>query len=204
MQEEKSKLKGFISAVITAAEQHAARINEETERLEREAIEKYSADLAAAAAKRRAAALADAKVRENKRVVSEGLAAKRSLLQFREDCAADVFAEVRRRVLALHDSTEYAGTLADQLRRALEAVPGAHSAVVRLRREDMGYARDLAAAAPGVELSFEEGAFTLGGLVLDCAEKGRKIDLTFDAALEDLEGRFSEMTGFSLEDADGE
>lgn len=199
MQEEKSKIEGFTSAVITAAEQHAARINEETEQLEREAIDNYAADLKAAAAKRRAAALADAKVRENKRVVSEGLAAKRSLLQFR----ADVFAEVRRRVLALHDSAGYAGTLKDQLLRALSAVPGAHSAVVELRHEDMARAADLAAAAPGVELKFVEGAFTLGGLVLDCAEAGRKIDLTFDAALEDLEGRFSEITGFSLEDADG-
>lgn len=199
MQEEKSKIEGFTSAVITAAEQHAARINEETEQLEREAIDNYAADLKAAAAKRRAAALADAKVRENKRVVSEGLAAKRSLLQFREDCAADVFAEVRRRVLALHDSPGYAGTLKDQLLRALSAVPGAHSAVVELRHEDMARA----AAAPGVELKFVEGVFTLGGLVLDCAEAGRKIDLTFDAALEDLEGRFSEITGFSLEDADG-
>ena len=135
--------------------------------------------------------------------MSEGLAAKRSLLQFREDCAADVFAEVRRRVLALHDSAGYAGTLQDQLLRALSAVPGAHSAVVELRHEDMARAADLAAAAPGVELKFVEGAFTLGGLVLDCAEAGRKIDLTFDAALEDLEGRFSEITGFSLEDADG-
>lgn len=202
MQEEKSKIEGFTSAVITAAEQHAARINEETEQLEREAIDNYAADLKAAA-KRRAAALADAKVRENKRVVSEDLAAKRSLLQFREDCAADVFAEVRRRVLALHDSAGYAGTLKDQLLRALSAVPGAHSAVVELRHEDMARAADLAAAAPGVELKFVEGAFTLGGLVLDCAEAGRKIDLTFDAALEDLEGRFSEITGFSLEDADG-
>ena len=202
MQEEKSKIEGFTSAVITAAEQHAARINEETEQLEREAIDNYAADLKAAAAKRRAAALADAKVRENKRVVSEGLAAKRSLLQFREDCAADVFAEVRRRVLALHDSAGYAGTLKDQLLRALSAVPGAHSAVVELRHEDMARAADLA-AAPGVELKFVEGAFTLGGLVLDCAEAGRKFDLTFDAALEDLEGRFSEITGFSLEDADG-
>ncbi len=111
MQEEKSKIEGFTSAVITAAEQHAARINEETEQLEREAIDK----------------------------------------------------------LQLH----------------------------------AGRAADLAAAAPGVELKFVEGAFTLGGLVLDCAEAGRKIDLTFDAALEDLEGRFSEITGFSLEDADG-
>ena len=132
MQEEKSKIEGFTSAVITAAEQHAARINEETEQLEREAIDNYAADLKAAAAKRRAAALADAKVRENKRVVSEGLAAKRSLLQFREDCAADVFAEVRRRVLALHDSAEYAGTLKDQLLRALSAVPGAHLSLIHI------------------------------------------------------------------------
>ena len=106
-------------------------------------------------------------------------------------------------MLVLHDSAGYAGTLQDQLLRALSAVPGAHSAVVELRHEDMARAADLAAAAPGVELKFVEGAFTLGGLVLDCAEAGRKIDLTFDAALEDLEGRFSEITGFSLEDADG-
>ena len=58
MQEEKSKLKGFTSAVMAAAEQRAAKLNEETDRLEREAMEHYSADLAAAAAKRRAAALA--------------------------------------------------------------------------------------------------------------------------------------------------
>ena len=35
--------RGFTSAVITAAEQHAARINEETEQLEREAIDNYAA-----------------------------------------------------------------------------------------------------------------------------------------------------------------
>lgn len=204
MQEEKSKLKGFTSAVMAAAEQRAAKLNEETDRLEREAMEHYSADLTAAAAKRRAAALADARVRENKRVVSEGLAAKRSLLQFREDCADDVFAEVRRRVLELPKQPEYGDTLREQLWRALDAVPGARNAVVELRREDMGYAQSLNAASPGVKLSFVEGSFSLGGLVLECADKGRKIDLSFDAALEDLEGRFSEITGFSLEDADGE
>ena len=38
MQEEKSKLKGFTSAVMAAAEQRAAKLNEETDRLEREAM----------------------------------------------------------------------------------------------------------------------------------------------------------------------
>ena len=111
---------------------------------------------------------------------------------------------MRRRVLELPEQPEYGNTLKEQLWRALDAVPGARSARVLLRREDMRFAQSLNAASPGVRLSFEEGGFSLGGLVFECAEKGRKIDLSFDAALEDLEGRFSEITGFSLEGADGQ
>lgn len=203
MQERKSKLADFTAAVTGAARARAEELNRETERLEREGLEEYTAALAAASEKRRASALADARVRENKRVVAEGLAAKRSLLKFREDCAADVFGEVRRRVLELPGSAGYAALLERQLERALEAVPGAEQAVVLLRREDMGLAPALAGAAGGVRLEFREGGFELGGLVLECARPGRKVDFSFDAALEDLEGRFSELTGFSLEDADG-
>ncbi len=68
----------------------------------------------------------------------------------------------------------------------------------------MGYAQGLNSASPGVKLEFLEGGFSLGGLVLECPERCRRIDLSFDSALEDLEGRFSELTGFSLEEADGE
>ena len=107
-------------------------------------------------------------------------------------------------MLELPEQPEYGNTLKEQLWRALDAVPGARSARVLLRREDMRFAQSLNAASPGVRLSFEEGGFSLGGLVFECAEKGRKIDLSFDAALEDLEGRFSEITGFSLEGADGQ
>ena len=62
----------------------------------------------------------------------------------------------------------------------------------------MGYAQSLnARLARACELSFAEGGFSLGGLVFECPEHCRQIDLSFDAALEDLEGRFSEITGFS-------
>ncbi|HIS98487.1 MAG TPA: V-type ATP synthase subunit E [Candidatus Scatomorpha pullistercoris] len=204
MQERKSKLADFTAAVTGAASAKAAEMNAETERLEREALDEYASALRSAAEKRRASALADAKVRENKRIVAEGLASKRSLLQFREDCADDVFNEVRARILELPKKPEYADTLKNQLWRALDAVPGAREARVWLRREDMGFAHGLNSASPGVRLEFLEGSFVLGGLILECPEKNRKIDLSFDAALEDLEGRFSELTGFSLEDADGE
>ena len=47
--------------------------------------------------------------------------------------------------------------------------------------------------------SFAEGEQALGGLVADCPELSRRVDLSFDSALEDLEGRFAETTGFSME-----
>ena len=65
--------------------------------------------------------------------------------------------------------------------------------------EDMAHADALRAAVPGVELDFEEGDFLLGGLIVECPELSRLADLSFDSALDDLEGRFSEVTGFNME-----
>ena len=85
------------------------------------------------------------------------------------------------------------------LEKALAALPGAKSVTVYLRAEDMGQAGGLKAAFPGVELDFAEGEQALGGLIAECPQLSRRADLTFDSALEDLEGRFAETTGFSME-----
>ena len=50
-----------------------------------------------------------------------------------------------------------------------------------------------------MELDFAEGEQALGGLIAECPQLSRRADLTFDSALEDLEGRFAETTGFSME-----
>ena len=52
----------------------------------------------------------------------------------------------------------------------LAAVPGAKRARVLLRREDIAHKRHLKAAAPDVELSFAEGFFDLGGLIIEFPE----------------------------------
>ena len=48
-----------------------------------------------------------------------------------------------------------------------------------------------------------EGKFLLGGMMIEFPVQHRRADLTFDTALEDLSGRFTEITGFGMEGADG-
>ena len=43
------------------------------------------------------------------------------------------------------------------------------------------------------------GTFLLGGVVLDRPETHRRADLSYDSALLDLRGRFSDITGFDVE-----
>ena len=84
-----------------------------------------------------------------------------------------------------------------------QAIPGAKTVRVLLRREDAGHEAHLRAAAPEVELSFAEGKFELGGMIIEFPMQHRRADLTFDTALEDLSSRFTEITGFGMEDSDG-
>lgn len=157
MQERKSKLADFTAAVTGAASAKAAEMNAETERLEREALDEYASALRSAAEKRRASALADAKVRENKRIVAEGWPPSAACSSSARTAADDVFNEVRARILELPKKPEYADTLKNQLWRALDAVPGAREARVWLRREDMGFAHGLNSASPGVRARVPRG-----------------------------------------------
>ena len=90
-----------------------------------------------------------------------------------------------------------------EIGQRLAAIPGAKTVRVLLRREDAGHEAHLRAVAPEVELSFAEGKFELGGMIIEFPMQHRRADLTFDTALEDLSSRFTEITGFGMEDSDG-
>lgn len=199
-EEKLSAMQAELTAEVRAA---AEALRAGTDAEERRRLEEYEALLRSAAEKRRAAAATDAHNREDRRIVAESLRLRRELLEAREACAAEIMDELRRRVAELTASPEYPALLADMLRRALAAVPGAGSAQVLLRPADMCHAQALAGAGGGTALSFAEGAFSMGGLMLECAERSRRVDLSYDSALADLEGRFSETTGFSMEGEDG-
>ena len=199
----KGKLQAFTRAILDAANEHADAEHAEADEQEKTYIENYRAETHARSEQRRAIAQAEIKAREDKRVMTETLAARRSLLALREECAGMVIADVRARLAAYPGEPGYAGTLDNLLRRGLNAVPDARSARVLLRGADMAHAEHLRAAAPGVELSFAEGKFLLGGMMIEFPVQHRRADLTFDTALEDLSGRFTEITGFGMEGADG-
>ena len=62
----------------------------------------------------------------------------------------------------------------------------------------MRFADELMNSASGVSLAFAEGSFALGGLSLVCLSKGRRVDMTFDSALSDMVGHFSELAGLNI------
>lgn len=198
MQKE-NKLSAMAMAIVAAARAEMERARAEAVQEESRVLEECRRAACETAEKRIAAAEAEARARELRRVVTASFALRRSLLCFREDCANEVFEEVRRRAARLAESGDYPALLRALLVRGLAAMPGAESARVLLRREDLGLGAGLSGAVPGVELSFEEGDFMLGGLVVECPQLSRLADLSFDSALEDLEGRFSDITGFNME-----
>ena len=199
----KGKLQGFTRAILGAANERADAVHAEADEQERSTIERYRAEAHQRAEQRRAIAQSEIKAREDKRVMSETLAARRSLLSLREECAMLVLDDVRARLETYPGDEKYAGTLENLLLRGLAAIPGAKTVRVLLRREDAGHEAHLRAAAPEVELSFAEGKFELGGMIIEFPMQHRRADLTFDTALEDLSSRFTEITGFGMEDSDG-
>ena len=200
----KGKLKGFTTAILSAAQAKADAVRAEADARERQALADYAERARQEGERRTAQALAEARAREDKRVMTETLAARRSVLSLREECQREVIKDVREKLRAYPDSPAYGDALDRLLKQALEAMPGAVSARVLLRGEDVSHKGHLKAAAPGVELSFAEGFFDLGGIIVDFPDEHRRADLTFDTALEDLSGRFTELTGLGMEGTDGQ
>lgn len=194
------KLNAFTSAVLSDAKAEAERVAAETAEEEKKALEEFEASTSAEAERKKAAGAAAAKAREEKRVAAGSLRSRRTLLELREKCSREVYDEVRHRVETYPASEKYPDWLAALLKKALDSIPGIGRAGVLLRPEDMRYKETLAASVPGMELEFRPGTFHLGGLIVRSDEKARRIDMTLDSAMEDIEGRFSELTGFRVED----
>lgn len=135
-----------------------------------------------------------------RRVSRHMLDVKRELYLRREEIAREVFGEVREKLVAYAAGPDYAQRLQALCRRAVEALKGADDIRVYLRPADAGQKDALSAALPGVKLTFLEGSFVLGGLVAESPSLGRRVDSTFDSAMEELNGHFAELFGLSLSD----
>lgn len=194
------KLNAFTAAVLDEARQEADRLRAEDAEAEHRAAEDCRAALAAESERRKAAGRAAAKTAADRRIAAAALAGRRAVLEYRERRTGEIYDAVRQRVADYTAAPAYPETLKKLLKQALSAVPGAAAAEVLLRPEDRQYEASLAAAAGKTALRFGAGSFRLGGLILLCPERERRVDLSFDAALADIQGRFSELTGFRMEE----
>jgi vacuolar-type H+-ATPase subunit E/Vma4 len=128
---------------------------------------------------------------------------KRTLFQRRNQIAGEVFDAVRRKIAAYTATPEYGRRLEDLLRQALGALAEAETVQVYLRPADRGFIPLLQEAAPEVHMTFLDGAFTLGGLIVEAPACGLRVDSSFDSRMDELNGHFAELFGISLSDAEG-
>lgn len=142
--------------------------------------------------------VARVKSEAGRRVSRRMLDAKRELFLRRGQIADEVFGLVREKIVAYTGSDAYPLRLKALFLSAVESLKEGDDIRVYLRGADMAQSEALAAALPGMNFEFREGSFLLGGLVAESPSLGRRVDSTFDSALEELDGHFAELFGLSL------
>lgn len=192
-------LEAFAAAITDSARAEAESLRSGAERRESETVSAFEAEKRRETQRRIDAKKAKSSERTSRLINAGKLRCRHELLQFREDCAEESFSALRERLEKFARGPEYAGCLGSLLLKGLSFIPGKGAVKVYLRGADLRFADKLAAAAPDYELTFEAGNFLLGGLILISGASQRRVDLSFDSAVEDLSGRFSELTGFCVE-----
>ena len=198
MPDQEEKLHAFTQTALREASRDAQRIKDELRAEHDRAMAavhtKYKAEIGRWR-EARAAEVRSAEMRRVNAVIAEN---RRAMLDYRESCAKEVFSALPERIRAFAESAEYPKHMRKLLRRAHDAIGGNEPMELYLREADMGLADTLRSALPELELTVLEGDFRLGGLCLYCPKKRVRADLSFDSAMSDMVGHFSEISGMEM------
>ena len=118
---------------------------------------------------------------------------KRDLHLHREKIAEEIFASVRTRILEYVESPEYPEALLLIAQRAGAALQSDTDFHILLRNEDMKYVDKLRSVVPG---EYTSGEIKLGGLIAYSERRGMLVDLTYDAAMANIDSMFAEISDF--------
>lgn len=200
MPEQSQKLRHFTDNVLVAAAEESQELNRRLEDERRRALRaatQEARESAQAYFEKEAAQIRAEASRETSRHLMEG---KRQVYLRRQEIAEEVFAQVRERLDRFAASEAYPEHLKTLLAQAMERLDGVDEITLRLRREDLPLGPMLAESVAPVKVHCEEGRFRIGGLAVRCAQLSIRIDCSFDAQLEELNGHFAEIFGLSLSD----
>jgi len=200
MDTEKAKLQKFTEALLLEASQSADQILQKVEADRTSLLAKAEQELRAEVAAYIKKRTGEIRTREGSRVSAHLLENKRQLFAFRAECAAEISGHVAERLAAFEKTPAYGRHLEALLANALAKLPGDVPVTILLRPEDARHQNPLRQAANRNGICFQEGDFTMGGLVVLCPAKNLRIDLSFDTAYSDIANHFAELSGIDLED----
>ena len=201
MSESSIKLDNFKNSILAESRADVKGVLDTLEGKWDDAVEKADKSLSAEAERHKNARIAEIKARESRRVAAHMTENKRTLLRYREECADETFALARKKIREFVSSDEYPTHLGKLLKQAVNQVGYGFAADVYLRPEDMHLADYLLKSVSGVSLGFrEDTSMEMGGLRLVCPARGRRVDMSFASAMQDLVGHFSELAHMQVED----
>ena len=200
IQDTDKKLEAFTDTIISEAVEEAHQITIDLRNKQDELIKQAEAEIAAEAERYEKVTVAAVKAAEEIRISAKQTENKRVLLEYREACAIETYKQVQQKIGEFTACAEYLPHLKKLLKKAIDTLGYGFSAEVFLRSEDMHFADELLVSSSGVSLAFFEGDFSLGGLRVVCRSKGQRIDMSFDTALNDMIGRFSELAEISMDE----
>ncbi len=192
-------LKCFLENIQAAAEEDirlkteeaSARMEEELERIRREA-ETMGEEL-------RRTGIAQVQSAGAQELAARETENRQKLLARRQACAGETMALVLDKLRRYTALPEYPERLVALTEKALAALGGPKEAILCLRREDMAHGAYIGRRIRGVALSLQEGDMALGGVQVVCPGAGRRVDMSFDATLREAENRFGEISGLGIE-----
>ncbi len=200
MPEQTKKLIHFTNAVIHEAQSEARQSMQALEKKRAAALADAREAIRAEAQDHIRAETARIHADAGREVSRHLMDCKREIYLRRSQIAAEVFQKVTDRLRAFTAAPEYPALLERRLTEAVGKFGLVGDVTVYLRPEDMHLAAAMEQTVKPVAVEFREGAFALGGIIVDCPEIGQCIDGSYDTALADLSGHFAEQFGLSLSD----
>lgn len=200
MQDTDKKLEAFTDTIIAEAMDEANKITFELRARQDAMIKDAETATANDADRYQKSSIAEIRASEERRISAKLNSNKHALLEYREAWANEMYKQVIGRINDFTASDAYFPHLKELLKKAIDSLGYGLSAEVFLRPEDLQYADELLNSTSGVSLAFTEGDFSLGGLRVVCHSKGQRIDMSFDTALSDMVGHFSEIAGIKMDE----
>lgn len=192
-------LKCFVESIQRAAREDISLVSEEISLCKQEELLRLREEAETQAEQIRKDGLAQVRSTGEQLLAARETENRRKLLAYRQSCAEETMARVLEKTRRYTTLPEYPERLVTLTEKALEALGRPGEAVLYLRREDGAHGAYIRHRIKGVSLTLAEGDFVLGGVQVACPGKGRRADMSFDAALPEGEALFGEISGLGLE-----